>query len=131
MRILYNDWPYGLVDGIVHLVVWTKFDLEDDPATDDLTPRARQEIDDFVKRVFCSRMGPGQVRRMLHCSCCMHDASGGVVTNSVSFCICRLYGSKTGGRSSQCMLLNISMSCYIIRIQPLSRRSQAQTCPGR
>ena len=32
MRILYNDWPYGLVDGIVHLVVWTKFDLEDDPA---------------------------------------------------------------------------------------------------
>ncbi|OJJ02427.1 hypothetical protein ASPVEDRAFT_672916 [Aspergillus versicolor CBS 583.65] len=61
MRILHNDWPYGLDDGIIHLVVWTKFDLEDDPATDDLTPRARQEIDDFVKRVFCSRMGPGQV----------------------------------------------------------------------
>ncbi|KAL4930009.1 GIG1 family protein [Aspergillus undulatus] len=61
MRILYNDWPYGLDHGIFHLVVWTKFVLEDDPATDDLTPRARQEIDDFVKRVFCSRIPPGQV----------------------------------------------------------------------
>ncbi|KAL4783152.1 hypothetical protein BJX76DRAFT_348829 [Aspergillus varians] len=61
MRILHNDWPYGLADGIVHLVVWTKFALEDDPATDDLTPRARQEIDGFVKRVFCSRIKPGQV----------------------------------------------------------------------
>ncbi|KAL4765997.1 GIG1 family protein [Aspergillus foveolatus] len=61
MRILHNDWPYGLGEGIVHLVVWTKFALEDDLATDDLTPRARQEIDDFVKRTFCSRMPPDQV----------------------------------------------------------------------
>ncbi|KAL5341252.1 hypothetical protein BJX70DRAFT_395973 [Aspergillus crustosus] len=61
IRILHNDWPYGLADGIVHLVVWTKFALEDDPATDDLTPRARREIDDYVTRVFCSRMPPGQV----------------------------------------------------------------------
>ncbi|KAL4811019.1 hypothetical protein BDV18DRAFT_128412 [Aspergillus unguis] len=61
MRILHNDWPYGLDEGIVHLVVWTKFDLEDDPATDDLTPRARQEINDYVDKIFCSRMPPGQV----------------------------------------------------------------------
>ncbi|KAL4735528.1 hypothetical protein BDV11DRAFT_173747 [Aspergillus similis] len=61
MRILHNDWPYGLDEGIVHLVVWTKFALEDDLATDDLTPRARREIDDFVKRTFCSRMPPDQV----------------------------------------------------------------------
>ena len=40
----------------MHLVVWTKFDLEDDPATDDLTPKARQEIDDFVERTFCSKV---------------------------------------------------------------------------
>jgi hypothetical protein len=64
MRILHNDWPYGLEEGIVHLVVWTKFALEDDLATDDLTPRARQEIDDFVKRTFCSRMPPDQVRNV-------------------------------------------------------------------
>ncbi|KAL4910910.1 hypothetical protein BDW74DRAFT_142065 [Aspergillus multicolor] len=61
MRILQNDWPYGLTEGIVHLVVWTKFILEDDPATDDLTPRARREIDDFVKRTFCSRMAQDKV----------------------------------------------------------------------
>ncbi|KAL2823686.1 hypothetical protein BDW59DRAFT_180562 [Aspergillus cavernicola] len=61
IRILNNDWPYGLADGIVHLVVWTKFALEDDPTTDDLTPRARKEIDDYVQQVFCSRMTPDQV----------------------------------------------------------------------
>ncbi|KAL4979667.1 hypothetical protein BDW66DRAFT_94910 [Aspergillus desertorum] len=61
IRILYNDWPYGLDEDIVHLVLWTKFALEDDPTTDDLTPRARREIDDFVKRTFCSMMPPDQV----------------------------------------------------------------------
>ncbi|KKK17353.1 hypothetical protein P175DRAFT_0429491 [Aspergillus ochraceoroseus IBT 24754] len=61
IRILYNDWPYGLASGIVHLVVWTKFELEDDPATDDLTPHARQEIDEYVQRTFCTRMPPNQV----------------------------------------------------------------------
>ncbi|KAE8321554.1 hypothetical protein BDV39DRAFT_197508 [Aspergillus sergii] len=56
IRILHNDWPYGIEKDIVHLVVWTKFELEDDPVTDDLTPRARQEIDDYVKKTFCSRV---------------------------------------------------------------------------
>ncbi|KAH8423153.1 GIG1 family protein [Aspergillus melleus] len=61
IKILYNDWPYGLEEGIVHLVVWTKFELEDDPATDDLTPRARREIDDYVARTFRSRVPSEQV----------------------------------------------------------------------
>ncbi|KAA8647370.1 hypothetical protein EYZ11_008545 [Aspergillus tanneri] len=61
IKILYNDWPYGVEDGIVHLVVWTKFELEDDPATDDLTPRARREIDDYVTKTFKSRIPPDQV----------------------------------------------------------------------
>lgn len=56
LKILWNDWPYGLEPKIVHLVVWTKFDLEDDPATDDLTPKARQEIDDYVDEVFCKKV---------------------------------------------------------------------------
>ena len=56
IKILYNDWPYGIDAKIVHLVVWTKFDLEDDPATDDLTPKARRDIDDFVDRTFCSKL---------------------------------------------------------------------------
>lgn len=56
-KILFNDWPYGLDPDIVHLVVWTKFLLEDDPATDDLTLTARQEIEDFVGRTFCGSDG--------------------------------------------------------------------------
>ncbi|KAE8350224.1 hypothetical protein BDV28DRAFT_159810 [Aspergillus coremiiformis] len=56
IRILYNDWPYGIETDIVHLVVWTKFELEDNPATDDLTPRARQEIDNYMKKTFCARV---------------------------------------------------------------------------
>ncbi|OAL74351.1 hypothetical protein A7D00_2384 [Trichophyton violaceum] len=55
-KILYNDWPYGVEEGIVHLVVWTKFTFEDDPVADDLTPRARKEIDDFVDSTFRSRV---------------------------------------------------------------------------
>ncbi|KAJ9245982.1 hypothetical protein DTO027B5_7573 [Paecilomyces variotii] len=56
IKILYNDWPYGVETDIIHLVVWVKFDLEDDPATDDLTPKARQEIEEYVQRTFCSRI---------------------------------------------------------------------------
>lgn len=62
IKILFNDWPYGLDEKIVHLVVWTKFDLEDDPATDDLTPGARKAIDAFVNATFCSRVTPDHVR---------------------------------------------------------------------
>ncbi|EEP76846.1 conserved hypothetical protein [Uncinocarpus reesii 1704] len=60
-KILYNDWPYGVEKDIIHLVVWTKFALEDDPVTDDLTPRARMEIDEFVGRIFRSRMAAERV----------------------------------------------------------------------
>ncbi|KAI9659019.1 MAG: hypothetical protein M1821_001979 [Bathelium mastoideum] len=60
-KILYNDWPYGLEPDIVHLVAWTKFDLEDDSSTDDLTPEARKQIDDFVGKTFRSRVPCDQV----------------------------------------------------------------------
>lgn len=56
LKILYNDWPYGVETNIIHLVVWVKFELEDDPATDDLTPQARQEIEEYVQKTFCLRM---------------------------------------------------------------------------
>ncbi|KAK3495867.1 hypothetical protein B0T13DRAFT_512765 [Neurospora crassa] len=52
VKILWNDWPYGVDEKIVHLVVWTKFALEDDPQTGDLTEEARAEIDEFVKKKF-------------------------------------------------------------------------------
>lgn len=41
--------------------MWTKFELEDDPATDDLTPEARQMIDDYVGKTFCTRVNAEQV----------------------------------------------------------------------
>ncbi|KAJ5693143.1 hypothetical protein N7462_002566 [Penicillium macrosclerotiorum] len=61
MRVLYNDWPYGVDTDIVHLVVWTKFEFADDPATGDLTAEAREAIEQYVQRTFCSRVAPAQV----------------------------------------------------------------------
>ncbi|KAL8802355.1 MAG: hypothetical protein Q9200_006607 [Gallowayella weberi] len=53
IKILYNDWPYGIDERIVHLVVWTKFSLPDDPSTQELTKEMRREIDGYVDRTFC------------------------------------------------------------------------------
>ncbi|KAL8736341.1 MAG: hypothetical protein Q9181_002469 [Wetmoreana brouardii] len=53
IKILYNDWPYGIDERIVHLVVWTKFALPDDPTTNDLALEIREKIDDYVDRMFC------------------------------------------------------------------------------
>ncbi|PTB62968.1 hypothetical protein BBK36DRAFT_1184137 [Trichoderma citrinoviride] len=61
VKILFNDWPYGLDSRIVHLVVWTKFELKASSATGDLTDKARKEIDDFVTLKFRSRMPDNQV----------------------------------------------------------------------
>ncbi|KAF3764948.1 hypothetical protein M406DRAFT_331264 [Cryphonectria parasitica EP155] len=44
-KILWNDWPYGIDRRIVHLVVWTKFELRDDAET-------RCEIGRFIDRTF-------------------------------------------------------------------------------
>lgn len=62
IKILWNDWPYGLEKKIVHIVVWTKFTLEEDPATDSLTEEARAEINAFVLRTFGSRVPSDRVR---------------------------------------------------------------------
>lgn len=45
----------------MHLVIWTKFELEDDPSTDDLTIETRQNIDGFVQSTFWSRVPSDQV----------------------------------------------------------------------
>lgn len=55
IKILFNDWPYGIDPDIVHLVVWTKFELEDDPDTGLSTPESRQEIEEYVQRTFGTR----------------------------------------------------------------------------
>lgn len=65
VKILWNDWPYGIDAKIVHLVVWTKFELEDDPKTDDLTDEARGEIEGFVQRTFGDVVGKENVSRVI------------------------------------------------------------------
>ena len=91
---------------IVHLVIWTKFDLEDDPASDDLTPKARKEVDDYVNKVFGSKMPLEHV-------CFSLCPRGSVFTSG------RLFGSRTGDPLRVCMLWNTSMSCFMTQIQIL------------
>lgn len=61
VKILYNDWPYGLDSRIIHLVIWTKFELKAQ-GTGDLTDDARAEIEAFVTQMFRSKMPDGHVR---------------------------------------------------------------------
>ena len=61
VKILLNDWPYGIDPRIVHLLVWTKFPFEEDPGTGDLTDATREAIDCYVTKVFRSRVPAEQV----------------------------------------------------------------------
>ncbi|KAH8737233.1 hypothetical protein BGZ61DRAFT_525395 [Ilyonectria robusta] len=61
IKILINDWPYGIDRRIVHLVVWTKFFLEEDAVTGDLVDESRKEIDDFVTKTFRSHVPDDQI----------------------------------------------------------------------
>lgn len=38
-------------------MVWTKFELEDDPATGDLSQESRKTIEAFVQETFCGQNG--------------------------------------------------------------------------
>lgn len=57
IKILLNDWPYGIDTRIVHLVVWVKFQLEENPITGDLTDSARQQIDSYIDQTFRIHVG--------------------------------------------------------------------------
>ncbi|PSK60291.1 N-acetylglucosamine-induced protein 1 [Elsinoe australis] len=61
IRILYNDWPYGVDPSIIHLVVWTKFELDEDPVTGDLSDTGRAQIDHYVETIFRSRVSRDHV----------------------------------------------------------------------
>ncbi|KAK2612243.1 hypothetical protein QQS21_001669 [Conoideocrella luteorostrata] len=58
-KILRNDWPYGIDTDITHLVVWTKFPFEVDPATDMVSQDTRRLIEEFVNATFCSAESGG------------------------------------------------------------------------
>ena len=54
--ILYNDWPYGISPGIVHLVVWLKTRIIVEGKEGYLTASSQGLIDEFVKRTFVERL---------------------------------------------------------------------------
>lgn len=58
IKIIYNDWPYGIDKSIVHLCVWTKFplDVDEKDPNGDLTPEMRKKIDEYVDKTFGSRV---------------------------------------------------------------------------
>jgi hypothetical protein len=60
-RVLWNDWPYAVDEGIVHLVVWTKFSFVEEEGTEMLSKEAREAVEGFVERVFESRVGKKNV----------------------------------------------------------------------
>lgn len=53
-KILYNDWPYFIDQDITHLVVWTKFLINEDERTGEVTGEAKAMIEEFIMRTFCS-----------------------------------------------------------------------------
>jgi len=51
-RVMPNDWPYGLDQGITHLIVWLKPRLEVEPPRGDLTTRAHAQVEAFIHEHF-------------------------------------------------------------------------------
>ncbi|OAL38964.1 hypothetical protein AYO20_01715 [Fonsecaea nubica] len=62
-KILYNDWPYFVEQGIQHLVVWTKFPIDEVEETGEVTPEAKMQIEEFIKRTFCEVKGGERIER--------------------------------------------------------------------
>ena len=66
-KILLNDWPYGLAPGVKHLIVWLKTRLESEPTRGDMTPKSRQQVEDFVQEIFVNRVKhlPGEPEKVM------------------------------------------------------------------
>jgi len=60
-KITWNDWPYAVEKGIVHLLVWTKFAFIEEEGTEMLSKEAREAIEGFVERVFERKVRKGNV----------------------------------------------------------------------
>lgn len=66
-RILANDWPYGLAPGIRHLIVWLKTRLDSEPTKGDMTPKSRQQVEEFIHSKFVERIKdlPGDQEKVM------------------------------------------------------------------
>ncbi|KAK9446857.1 uncharacterized protein V1518DRAFT_377810 [Limtongia smithiae] len=62
-KILFNDFPYGFEDGVVHIVVWSKFRIHtiEPPTSSREKPRVEAAdaavIEDFVESTFRAPLG--------------------------------------------------------------------------
>lgn len=56
-KIIRNDWPYGLAEGITHLVIWSKVRIPIDPDTSLPTTETTATIGSFLRRIFDRRFG--------------------------------------------------------------------------
>jgi len=52
-KVLYNDWPYYVDEEITHLVVWTKF-LIDEDENGEVREGGKRDIEEFIKTTFCA-----------------------------------------------------------------------------
>lgn len=55
-KVLVNDWPYGLEEGITHFVVWSKVPLPADEETGKITDAGAAITEDFISRHFVDRL---------------------------------------------------------------------------
>ncbi|EXJ87258.1 hypothetical protein A1O3_04217 [Capronia epimyces CBS 606.96] len=53
-KITYNNWPYYIEEDIKHLVVWTKFLIDEDETTGRVTHDATARITALIARTFCA-----------------------------------------------------------------------------
>lgn len=56
VKILLNDYPYGLENGIVHLVVWSKTIIPEN-GRGELSDEARKTIKSYIKSTFEDKLG--------------------------------------------------------------------------
>lgn len=55
-KIMPNDWPYGMAPGIRHIIVWLKTRLDSEPNRGDMTPKSRQQVQEFIQSRFIDRV---------------------------------------------------------------------------
>lgn len=102
--VQFNDWPYGIEKEVVHLVVWTKFPLEEAGNAGDLSDAERRRIDKFVDQRFRKPLGAENVSND-------EAKSFTLLTRNRSF------GFAIGLHSRVFTALSTSTSCFATRVR--------------
>ena len=56
-----------MTSGIRHIIVWLKTRLESEPTRGDMTPRSRQQVEEFIQSKFVDRVKglPGEQEKVM------------------------------------------------------------------